>query len=38
MEAVSELKIGIFNDDDKLDMKIKKEIFKQILDFILEYE
>ena len=38
MESTQPLLIGLFNDDDTLDMKIKKEIYNLIYEFILEYE
>ena len=38
MELSKELKIGLFNDDDQIDMSVKKQIFNQICEFILEYE
>ena len=39
MESASEqLRIGLFNDDDTLDMTIKKQMYNIIYEFILEYE
>ena len=38
MEGASGLKIGLFNDNDQLDMKVKKEIYSLILEYILEKE
>ena len=38
MEGAPKLKIGLFHDDNTLDMKVKKQIYTKILEFFLEAE